>query len=58
MMDKDMTHQISQLSSALVFTVKNAGLFLLNFRSNMDKPRHRVTFLNDIFNPMTGFIHI
>jgi len=24
----------------------------------MDKPSHWVTFLNDIFNPMAGFVHI
>jgi len=24
----------------------------------MDKPGHWVTFLNDIFNPIAGFVHI
>jgi len=37
---------------------KNAWLFQPNLGSNMDKPRHWVKFLHDIFNPTFGFVHI
>jgi len=37
---------------------KNVGCFNPIFGSNMDKPSHLVTFLNDIFNPLFEFVHI